>query len=70
MILADACDNFSLVMLTLKCDVLWSFVMLLLLRSYKDCNFFLCSVDISESPTALHPLDFPGTFGLCSSPGN
>lgn len=32
MILADACGNFSLVILTLQYDVLWGFVMLLHLR--------------------------------------
>lgn len=39
-ILADARGNFSLVILTLQCDVLWGFLMLLLVQSYKDCIFF------------------------------
>lgn len=43
-ILADACDNFSLVILTLECDVLWGFVTLLLLQSYKDHNSFFSSL--------------------------
>lgn len=43
-ILADACGNFSPVILTLQCDVLWGFLMLLLLTktaiSPLQCTFF------------------------------
>lgn len=33
-------------------------------------QFLLCSVHFSLLPTVLHPLYYPGEFGLCSCPGN